>query len=254
MILLLCFFHLLFSYAQEMDTYFEPIVEEIGYRIVDSTQQNTLICFGGWSTQKIWVENWAQEINKAKPALYLRNVYAVKGPKDVAYSANEIALDSLYKHLLNNEQNAKIIVLAHSSGSFVAHKFFHLLMDKNAFSLLNRTDYYNLDGAIGSQTPKTTITSKIADQLNAIYAVYATDEFQKLQSPNAEEMKKMVLLFPKKTAGIALKSNNSGCIDKWCMHDLLINAFPYNKNGFDLENDYFHINEDHPVTIEYLQD
>ena len=254
MILVLNFFCLLHLSAQKNHPFFESITEDIGYQLIDSAQQNTLICFGGWSTQKAWVENWAQELHKARPSLNLRDIYAVKGPDEVWYRTDEIALDSLCKNLLKSQVNAKIFVLAHSSGSFVAHKFFHLLIDKNALFLLNRIDYYNLDGAIGSETPKTTITSTIADQLNAIYTVYATDELRKLQSPNTEEMKKMVLLFPEKAASIELKSNNSGCMDTWCVHELLINAFPHNKNGFDLENDYGHIDEDHPVTTQYLQD
>ncbi|MGB5244016.1 MAG: hypothetical protein WBN50_10405 [Lutimonas sp.] len=253
-IILINFFCLLHLSAQKDHTFFEPIAEELGYRLIDSTEQNTLICFGGWSTQKAWVENWAWELQNARPSLKLRAVYAVKGPEDVFYKNNEIPLDSLYKHLIESEINTKIFVLAHSSGSFVAHKFFHTLMEKNALFLLNKIDYYNLDGAMGSETPKTTITSKIAEQLNAVYAVYATEEMSNLLSPNAEEMKKMVLLFPEKAASIELRSDNSGCLDTWCVHELLINAFPHNKNGFDLEKDYLHIDEEHPVTTQFLRD
>jgi hypothetical protein len=234
--------------------FFEEIAKGIGYVLIDSTQQNTLICFGGWSTQKVWVENWAQEINNAKPSLHLKDIYAVKGPDDVFYKDDEITFDNLYASLINHSKNNKVIILAHSSGSFVAHSFFHYLDKNKASQLLNRIEYYNLDGAIGSDIPKTTITSRIALQLNTIYAVYALEEQQNIMSPNAEEMKKMVLLYPQKVSIIEIRSNNSGCLDPWCVHELLINTFPHNKNGFDLEKDYLLLNEEHPVTTQYLQD
>ncbi|MFD1316122.1 hypothetical protein [Namhaeicola litoreus] len=252
--LLFCFYSTFFSFAQENNQNFESISKGIGYHLIDSTQQNTLICFGGWSTQKAWVENWAQEINKAKSSLQLKEMYAVKGPDDVYYKDDEIALHSLTNHLRSGTINNKIIVLAHSSGSFVAHKFFHDLAENKATELLNKIEYYNLDGAIGSDTPKTTITSNIAGQLHAIYAVYAIEDQSNQRSPNTEEMKKMVLLYPDKVSSIVLRSKNSGCIDPWCVHEILINAVPYNKNGFDLENDYLQLNEEHPVTTQYLQD
>ncbi len=227
----------------------------------NNSNRDILICFAGWSVKQAWAENWALKLWEAK----LRdngigNLYAVKGPKDVFFESSEIATDSLAMHLKNllNENepidSLKIVVVAHSSGSFVAHRFFSFLDANPAWQdPLGKITYYNLDGAISSATPGTTLTKTLSDKLKDIFAVYAYEETEKIGSPNKNEMQKMVLLYPEKVTAIELKSSNSGCKDPWCVHDLLINEMPHDPNGFDLERDYLEINEQHPVNVQYFR-
>lgn len=227
----------------------------------NNSNRDILICFAGWSVKQDWAENWTMKLWEAK----LRdngtgNLYAVKGPRDVFFESSEIATDSLALHVQNllkasdHIDSLNITVVAHSSGSFVAHRFFSVLHANTAWQdLLGKITYYNLDGAISSATPGTTLTKSLSDKLKEIFAVYAYDETEMIASPNKNEMQKMVLLYPEKVTAIELKSSNSGCKDPWCVHDLLINAMPHDPNGFDLERDYFEINEQHPVNVQYFR-
>jgi len=227
----------------------------------NNSNKDILICFAGWSVEQAWVENWAWNLWEAKLRDHgTGNVYAVKGPRDVFFESAEIATDSLALHLKNllkeNERmdTLKIVVVAHSSGSFVAHHFFSVLNTNPVWQdLLGKITYYNLDGAISSATHGTTLTKTLSDKLKQIFAVYAYEETEKIASPNKNEMQKMVLLYPEKVTAIELKSSNSGCKDPWCVHDLLINAKPHDSNGFDLEKDYNEINEQHPVNGHYFR-
>ncbi len=240
----------------------QQVTHGISYNLPENkSNSNILICFAGWSVKQAWAENWAWKLWEAK----LRdngigNLYAVKGSKDVFFESSEIATDSLALHIQNmmnkNERmdSLKITVVAHSSGSFVAHRFFSVLNTNPVWQdLLGKITYYNLDGAISSATHETTLTKTLSDQIKEIFAVYAYEETEKIASPNKNEMQKMVLLYPEKVTAIELKSNNSGCKDPWCVHDLLINAKPHDPNGFDMEKDYFEINEHHPVNVQYFR-
>ncbi|MDZ7612986.1 MAG: hypothetical protein U5K51_04205 [Flavobacteriaceae bacterium] len=261
--IVLYFFLLFYSGLSAQDTIaWQYVSHGIRFAVPEESQdRDILICFAGWSVEQAWSENWAMKLWEAK----LKDtgtgyLYAVKGPKDVFFESSEIATDSLAMHLQslmtkNKEMGPiKIIVVAHSSGSFVAHRFFSVLNAKLDWQdLLAKITYYNLDGAIGSATPATTLTKSVSDKLKEIYAVYAYDETENIASPNKNEMQKMVLLYPEKVTAIELKSSNSGCKDPWCVHDLLINQSPHNPNGFDLEKDYFEINEQHPVNDHYFR-
>ena len=227
----------------------------------NNSNRDILICFAGWSVKQAWAENWAMKLWEAKlKDKGIGNLYAVKGPRDVFFESSEMATDSLGLHLQNlviaNKEmgSVNIFVVAHSSGSFVAHRFFSVLHANPVWQdLLGKITYYNLDGAISSATPGTTLTKALSDQLKEIFAVYAYEETEKITSPNKNDMQKMVLLYPEKVTAIELKSSNSGCKDPWCVHDLLINAMPHDPNGFDLEKDYNEINELHPVNVHYFR-
>lgn len=226
-----------------------------------SLDRDILICFAGWSVEQAWTENWAMRLWEAKlKDKGIGNLYAVKGPNDVFFESSEIDTDSLALHLHNlvienkDMDSVNIFVVAHSSGTFVAHRFFSILDTNPVWQyLLGKITYYNLDGAISSATPETTLTKSVSDKLKEIYAVYAYEESENIASPNKTEMQKMVLLYPEKVTAIELKSSNSGCKDPWCVHDLLINQSPHNSNGLDLEKDYFEINEQHPVNVHYFR-
>lgn len=256
-------FFLFYAGLSAQDTIaWQYVSHGITYTIPEkNTNRDILICFAGWSVEQSWTENWAMKLWEAKlKDKGIGNLYAVKGPKDVLFESSEIAMDSLAMHLQNlviaNKEmgSVNIFVVAHSSGSFVAHRFFSILNGNPGWrDLLGNITYYNLDGAISSSTPETTLTKSISDKLKEIFAVYAYDETENIASPNKNEMQKMVLLYPEKVTAIELKSNNSGCKDPWCVHDILINQSPHNPNGFDLKKDYLEINEQHPVNVHYFR-
>lgn len=217
------------------------------------------IMFGGWSVEQSWVENWSEKLYDAKlKDIGTGYLYAVKGPDEVFYTSEEIDTKGLAAHLLKlirENALARVNVIAHSSGSFVAHRFFSQMSKDTLYSdILPLTTYYNLDGGIGADTPQTTLTSRIGSQLKHIYAVSALDEKMNIASPNKEDMQNIILLFPENSTWIELKSSNSGCSDPWCVHDILINEIPHDPNGFNLEKDYNEINKKHPVSTKYLQE
>jgi hypothetical protein len=123
---------------------------------------NVLITYAGWNVNQVQVQAWTDRLLSYsllnKTTLGLNHVYAVRGPADSAYAGKEIENSKLITHLYNQllvNNNCKLIVIiAHSSGSFVCDEFFGQLYNKitanptNAVysSIKKRIAYYNLDG------------------------------------------------------------------------------------------------------------
>jgi hypothetical protein len=249
-----------FINAQKPSSQWELIGNGITYKKIASKQVDKIvICFAGWSVKQNGAQNWAEELylDRLNKNNYV-GLFAVQGPKDVFFESLEIETNQLVNYLLTSKDfkqqdksKLEILVIAHSSGSYVAHHFFHELQ-KQSPKLLRSITYFNLDGDIGSSTSQTTLTKKIVSNLKKITAVYSFEEINKIISPNKDAMVKIAESFPKKVILKEWKTQNSGCVNKWCIHDALINKIPHNPNGFDLERDYNQMNSKHPVNSEYL--
>ncbi|HUS31275.1 MAG TPA: hypothetical protein VMZ53_22345 [Kofleriaceae bacterium] len=216
----------------------------VAYQQVN-TGHGVLIAYGGYTAKLSDSAAWASELVDAKlGAADVGHIFAVRGPADPAYAAREIANTKLRAKLATfDDGTAPIYVVAHSSGSFVAHE---LLAQVNNASppLLARTAYANLDGG-GSG-----LTSTIANALAGLEFVYARDPGAGA-SHNAGPMMSLAAAYGAPAFEVRVPGTGCSAGASWCLHDVVITHRPHNPSTFDLARDYTDF-VNRTVTTEYL--
>jgi len=225
----------------------------IGYGVAYqrvNTGNAILIVYGGYSAQLSYSAGWGNELVDAKlGADGVGQVYVVKGPQDPGYDAKEIGNSKLRAHLLTiDDGTSPIYIVAHSSGTYVAHELLGQLTRHGNTSQLGRIGYANLDGG-GSG-----LTSGIIDSLHAMTFTYAHDP--SLTLGFSENHSTAIALgddYAPKATTFEVEVSNTGCANGagWCMHDVLVTHRPHNPNHYDLADDYTDFTN-RPVTTEYL--
>ncbi|MCW5801589.1 MAG: hypothetical protein KIT31_04325 [Deltaproteobacteria bacterium] len=208
-----------------------------------------LIAYGGYTAQIAYSAAWASElVDAALGAEGVGHIYAVKGPRDAGYAAREIANTKLRAHLARfDDGTARIYVVAHSSGSFVAHELLSQLRNTGRRDVLARIGYANLDGG-GSG-----LDGDIARSLANLAFVYARDpSLSSGLSRNSGAARSLASTYPTSQL-VEVRVPDTGCANGagWCLHDVVITHKPHNKNTFDLARDYTDF-AGRPVTTEYL--
>src|SRR5262249_30203937 len=175
-------------------------------------------------------------------------IYAVKGPQDPGYNAREIQNTKLRAHLKTiDDGTSPIYVVAHSSGSYVAHELLGQ-MNRAGESQLTRIGYADLDGG-GSG-----LSSTIVGKLRKITFVYADDPtLTDGTSENSDTAVALGDFYSPKAKTFEVSVPNTGCNDGagWCLHDVVITHRPHNPAHFDLADDYTDFAHRTPTT-EYL--
>lgn len=208
-------------------------------------QQNAgdavLIAYGGYTARLVDSAAWATELVDEKlGALGVGHVYAVKGPADAAYAAREIGNSKLRAHL--PASTARIYVVAHSSGAFVAHELLQQLTSRGATATLARIVYADLDGGTAG------LTRGILDSLGDVTFVSARDPAVG-RSHNGAFMASQAAGFGVQHFEVTVPG--TGCVSSWCLHDVVITHRPHDPNNFDLARDYADF-ANRPVTTEYF--
>ena len=208
-----------------------------------------VIAYGGYTARLTDSAAWATElVDERLGAAGVGHVFAVRGPADASYSAREIANTKLRAHLATfYDGTSPIYVVAHSSGSYVAHELFGQLQSTTP-TILPRIAYADLDGG-GSG-----LTSSIVNALGKAEFVYARDPtLAQGYSMNNGTARALAMTYaPKATAfEVTVPSTccNSGA--GWCLHDVVITHKPHNPQSYDLARDYTDF-VNRPVTTEYL--
>lgn len=220
----------------------------VSYRQVN-TGRAVLIAYGGYSAQLAYSAAWAEELVDAKlGGVDVGHIYAVKGPADASYSAREIGNSKLRAHLnALAAADGPIYIVAHSSGSFVAHELFQQAHGAGDTALLARISYADLDGG-GSG-----LSSQIVDELGAATFVYARDPVAG-RSQNASTAVALGAAYAMQGATtFEVTVENTGCASGagWCLHDVVITHRPHNPLKYDLARDYTDF-VGRLVTTEYL--
>jgi hypothetical protein len=171
---------------------------------------------------------------------------AVKGPDDPRYlMRNDIANSQIAAELTGRRSGktyGTVVVIAHSSGAYVAEELLSQLAPTNG--ALGKVRYYDLDGDARDLAP-------VRASLERVRFVYAKDGA--LLSRNAGAMQTAAA-----AAGIqpfvvdASSSGGSGCLTANCLHDAVILRKPHNPNTFDIARDYTMFSADRPVVTSYL--
>jgi hypothetical protein len=224
----------------------------VGYGIAYQ-QVNTggaiVIAYGGYTAKLSYSAAWATELVDAKlGGVNVGKIYAVQGPRDAGYNAKEIGNSKLRRHLPSiDDGTSPIYVVAHSSGSYVAHELLGQ-MYRAGESALARIGYADLDGG-GSG-----LSDAIVDEVRAITFVHAHDPtLSSGYSENAGAAEELADDYAPKAQGFEVSVPSTGCLNGkgWCLHDVLITHRPHNHTTYDLADDYTDF-DGRPPTIEYL--
>ena len=124
-----------------------------------------VIAYGGYSAHLAYSAAWASELVDAKlGGEGVGRIYAVQGPRDPGYDAKEIGNSKLRAHLETiDDGTSPIYIVAHSSGTYVAHELLDQLYAAGQTSVLARISYWNLDGG-GAVSPTTSSRAYMASR------------------------------------------------------------------------------------------
>ncbi|HSN30566.1 MAG TPA: hypothetical protein VLT45_29975 [Kofleriaceae bacterium] len=206
-----------------------------------------VIAYGGYTARLTDSASWATELVDAKlGAQDVGHIFAVRGPADASYSGREIANSKLRHLLATLDSTAPIHVVAHSSGSYVAHELFEQLANIGDTATLARIDYHDLDGG------GTGLTSSIVEELGSVQFVYARDPAAGY-SHNASFEQSLAADYAPKATGFEVTVDSTGCNTgaTWCLHDVLVTHRPHDPASYDLALDYTDFT-DRPVTDDYF--
>ena len=231
----------------------DPGWTSVGYG-VEYQQVNAgsafLIAYGGYSAEISYSSAWATELVDAMlGSAGVGRVYAVQGPEDPSYSAKEIGNSKLRAHLATIDDGVSpIIVVAHSSGTYVAHELLDQLDAAGSTGILSRISYANLDGG------GTGLDDQIIGELGRVTFAYANDPT--LADGYSENHDSAIALgedYAPKATTFEVTVPDTGCDDGagWCLHDVLITHRPHDPTFYDLADDYTDF-VNRPVTDEYL--
>ena len=212
-----------------------------------STGKAIVIAYGGYTARRADSASWATELVDAKlGAEDVGNLFAVRGPADADYAGREIANSKLRHLLATLDDAAPIHVVAHSSGSYVAHELFEQLANAGDDATLARIEYHDLDGG------GTGLTSSIVAQLGTVQFVYAHDPAAGY-SHNASFEKQLAAEYAPKSTAFEVTVDSTGCNANatWCLHDVLVTHRPHDPATYNLALDYTDFTN-RAVTDEYF--
>jgi len=210
-----------------------------------------LIAYGGYSAQLPWSEAWGRELVRAKVGpMGVGHLYGVQGPRDASYAGAEIQNSKLHAHLASGIAAGApfILVVAHSSGAFVAHELLRQLDAAGDDATLGKIVYANLDAGDSG------FSARIAAKLRRVVFVSGRDaSLSSGTSENASTAKALGADYAAYGSWYEVVVHGSGCNNgaHWCLHDLLVTHRPHRPDFYDLKDDYVDF-AGRTVTTEYI--
>lgn len=217
---------------------------------------NVLLVYGGYSAQDVFVQRWTNELFRKKgAALAIGHLYAVRGPNQPLYVNHEIENSKLARHLRTGPvaEARSVVVLAHSSGSYVANELFSALREGTGAGspqTLEKVTFFDLDGG--------SVAEAALKKMAGAYFVSACDATIGRCSHNAGGMKSLGATYAALGGAITVNADQSQCSREagglWCLHDALINTRPHNPLAYDLRRDYTDFTGGRAVVTSYLDE
>jgi hypothetical protein len=229
--------------------------DEIGYGIAykdlgDPNAHHAFIGYAGYPFPLDASQSWVRELYLARlRELGVRYVWAVQGPATVSYSGLEVGNTSIAAKLTAQlDDQGKVIVAGHSSGSYVAHELLGQLegdFDPTDVTA-DRVVYFDLDGGTAG------LYDAGVQRLHRAYFVSVFDSATSTSAPNRDAMQYLDSTWHAKGGYLELEGNGSGCNAgaQWCLHMVVINALPHDPNDSDVIDYYDFV--DRPVVTEWL--
>lgn len=158
---------------------------------------NVLITYAGWMVDvtDVWTDRLLAKSILNQTQYGIQHAYSVKGPRSTTYAGLEIENSKMITHLYNlvasKTKPRLILIIAHSSGSYVADEFFTQLYNRISNSpndpvysaIKKRIVYYNLDGATTPTRRDSTYVQTLFSSINFVWASKST-----LRSMNSATM------------------------------------------------------------------
>ncbi len=203
------------------------------------TGQSAAIIYAGYGSTLAGAEAWTTALYRATLRdRGVRYLWAVQGPIDVQYTAKEIGNTKLAAALVPKVSASTkfVLVLGHSSGSYVAHELLGMLGGGSdpASVTAGRVVYFDLDGAIGG------LTTAMVTRLRKAYFVGGYDSTIATTSPNDVTMRSAGTSYGANGSYYQLAATGSGCLATaiWCLHMTVVTTKPHNLSAADTTNDY----------------
>jgi len=203
-----------------------------------------VIAYGGYTATDADSQAWVTQLTSVRLAqLGVGHLYAVRGPEDRDYAAREIGNSELAAALATQATAAAhVVVIAHSSGGFVADELFTFA----EASVLAKIAYFDLDG--GSWA----LTDALVASMSGVYFCSAHDSVAgDSENTSSDESLHAQL------AGshfFTVDADGSGCDvgAGWCLHDTLIINRPHDPTTYDLALDYTDFTGGRQVVTSYI--
>jgi hypothetical protein len=207
--------------------------DEVGFGLHGATVgagSAVLVVYGGYTATDADSEALALAYVSAElGALGVGQLFAARGPEDPGYAAREIGNSHVARWLGANVGSlASIVVVAHSSGAFVADELFTQVSSE----VLAKIVYFDLDG--GSWALDDARVAGMA----GVYFCNANDPVAG-KSANYSAITTLHGDFPASHL-FTVDASGSGCDvgARWCLHDTLITTRPHDTATYDLDQDY----------------
>jgi hypothetical protein len=203
-----------------------------------------LVAYGGYTATDHDSQAWATALWSARLAeLGVGHLYAARGPADAGYNGREIGNSTLATRLASQAAPASaIVVVAHSSGAFVADELFTFADP----AVLAKIVYFDLDG--GSWA----LTDALIGKMKAVMFTNAHDPVAG-DSHNAQAIVSLHAQFAA-SLFFTVDASGSGCNvgATWCLHDTLITNRPHDPTTYDLADDYTDFTAGRRVITSYI--
>lgn len=203
-----------------------------------------VIAYGGYTATDADSQAWVTQMTSVRLAqLGVGHMYAVRGPMDPDYASREIGNSELAAALATQSAaSTHVIVIAHSSGGFVADELFTFA----DASVLAKIAYFNLDG--GSWA----LTDALVGSMRGVYFCNAHDSVAG-DSENTSSDESLHAMFSA-SHFFTVDADGSGCDvgAGWCLHDTLIINRPHDPTTFDLGLDYTDFTGGRHVVTSYV--
>ncbi|KUJ84521.1 hypothetical protein AWR36_002280 [Microbulbifer flavimaris] len=215
-----------------------------------------LVLFPGYSVQRRWAEQWAEALAVSAEARDVAEIWVFAGPESVFYESRALPVAASLDRLQRGRKFERVVVVAHSSGSFPAHLWLNQLSLRAALTqrYRDRVDYVNLDGGSGEGLPggDLSLSNGALAMAGQWLAVSVRDSATGSFSANHEDMVALASRHPEQFTHRLLEAE-PGCSAGagWCLHDVPINRRPHNSETFDLQRDYTTFNSGHPVNTDW---
>lgn len=240
--------------APDIDSIVWSTGPDVGYGVAFKDTQNPLgdgmfVGYGGYGADLVPTELWVTALYRAAlGARGVRYVWAVQGPSQPDYSQDEIGNSKIAAAMipLVSSSTPFVILVAHSSGAFVAEELLEQLAggaDPNDVTK-DLVVYFALDGG-GSAS------DAAIDRTRNAYFVSSHDGAT--QSANYDAMTSLAATYASKGGFYDNDATGSGCDPgaEWCVHDTLVTTKPHDPTSLDVPEDYSDF-AGRPVCTSYL--
>jgi hypothetical protein len=191
-----------------------------------------VVAMAGWRITAASTQRWLEALRAARlDALGATSLFAVEGPRRVDYGDKHPSIDPLRVALearVARTPDARVLVLAHSSGAHVARTLFYRLFapTSDAGSIAGRVVYVDLDGDRGiAADPERSFVDRSIGGLRR--AVFVAARAGALRGFSMDAMREGAQRLAGRAELFEYDASSAGCRDNTCVHLSLINARPY---------------------------